>query len=224
MCGRIVQARSIEEYFQAIGWASPDVVEVIDPRQPTINVPPGTKPAVIRLSEAGVPSVAHIFWGYASPGYTRKPSNSARLDRILAGSPFWRHAFARGRVIVPSDGWYEWSLENGVKQPWLIKPKDGLPILMAAVSGWYPGAEPGPHHGMAIVTDDTAGGMVDIHDRRPVCLTREHAEEWLDPKTTPERARELAASGRPESAFVWHRVTQKMNNSRYQEPDSIDPI
>jgi putative SOS response-associated peptidase YedK len=224
MCGRIVQARSIEEYFQAIGWAAPDVVEIIGPRADGLNVPPGTKPAVIRMSEKGVPIVQHIYWGYAPPGWKKQPVSNARLDKILADSPFWRRLFERGRVIVPVDGWYEWTGEKGQRVPWFVKPKDGKPLLMAAVSAWYPGAALDAPHGMAVVSDDAAGGMVDIHDRRPVCLTREQAEEWLNPGTTLERAKELAASGRPESAFVWYRVTERMNDSRYQDPDSIEPI
>jgi putative SOS response-associated peptidase YedK len=32
---------------------------------------------------------------------------------------------------------------------------------------------------------------VDIHDRRLVVLSAEHAREWEDPETTPERAAEI---------------------------------
>lgn len=34
--------------------------------------------------------------------------------------------------------------------------------------------------------------MVDIHDRRPVVLSAEHAREWVDPDTSALRAEELA--------------------------------
>lgn len=79
-------------------------------------------------------------------------------------------------------------------------------------------------HGMAVVTDDTAGGMVDIHDRRPICLTQEDAQEWINPATPVERALEILGAARPETAFVWYRVDPKVNSSRYQGPDSIEPL
>ena|SRR5690606_37544709 len=95
---------------------------------------------------------------------------------------------------------------------------------MATISAWKEGAEPGEQHGLAIVTDDSAGGMVDVHDRRPVVLMAEHAREWLDPDTTVEQAKKLLSVARPESAFEWYEVTRKMGNSRYQGEDSSKPV
>jgi putative SOS response-associated peptidase YedK len=43
-----------------------------------------------------------------------------------------------------------------------------------------------------IITADSAGGMVDIHDRRPVTLSPELAREWLDPATPKERSEQMA--------------------------------
>ena len=176
-----------------------------------------------RLSDQ--PTVERVFWGYAPVWYKRRPVSNARMDTILAPKKsFWRGPIEHGRMIVPADGWYEWTKEGDGKVPWFIHPKDGKPIMMAAVSGWRPGAEPNKEHGMAIVTDDSAGGMVDIHDRRPVALSPEDAREWADLATPASRAKEIMAAGRPESSFVWYRVTTKMNSARYQLPDAIDPI
>lgn len=65
--------------------------------------------------------------------------------------------------------------------------------------------------------------MVDVHDRRPVALSPEHAREWLDPDTTVDQAKELLSVARPESAFEWYEVTKKVGNSRYQGADVTDP-
>lgn len=98
---------------------------------------------------------------------------------------------------------------------------------MAAVSGWRPDLawdDSGIHTGFAIVTDDAAKGMIDVHDRRPLVLTAEHAREWMDPGTTVDQAKELLSVARPESAFEWYEVTKKVGNSRYQGEDTITPI
>lgn len=127
-------------------------------------------------------------------------------------------------MIVPAEGWLEWTGEKPNKQPWFIWPVDGRPILMATIAAWKEGAEPGEPHGSAIVTDDSAGGMVDVHDRRPEVLTAEHAREWLDPDTTVDQAKELLSVARHESDFEWYQVTKKMGDSRYQGEDSSAPI
>jgi len=171
------------------------------------------------------PTLERVFWGFAPIWYKRSPVSNARIDTILdPKKSFWRGPIEHGRMIVPADGWYEWTKEGDGKVPWFIRPKDAKPIMMAAVSGWRPNAAPDKEHGMAIVTDDSAGGMVDIHDRRPVALSPEDAQEWADPATPVSRAKEIMAAGRPESAFVWYRVTTKMNSARYQLPDAIEPI
>lgn len=97
-------------------------------------------------------------------------------------------------------------------------------MLLAAITAWRPGAEPDEQHGFAIVTDDAAGGMLDVHDRRPVALTTGSALEWLAPDTAPATALELLTTARPEAAFQWYAVTPAMGNSRYQHPDAIAPI
>lgn len=81
---------------------------------------------------------------------------------------------------------------------------------MAAISGLREDGEVGKESGFAIVTDDSAGGMMDIHDRRPVVMTAEHAKEWMDPGTTVDQAKELLSVARPESVFEWYEVTRKI--------------
>ncbi|MDQ2184818.1 SOS response-associated peptidase family protein [Alcaligenaceae bacterium A4P071] len=92
-------------------------------------------------------------------------------------------------MIVPAYGWDEWTKEGDGKAPLFIPPKDGKPILMATISGWQPGAEPDEERGLAIVTDDSAGAMVDIHDRKQVVLTPEDAQEWAEAATPVSRAK-----------------------------------
>lgn len=125
---------------------------------------------------------------------------------------------------MPADGWYEWTGEKGDKVPWFISAKNEQPILMAGITAWEPGREALAETGFAIVTDDSAGGMVDIHDRRPVCLAADDALAWVDPDTLVDDALELLSTPRPESAFRWWQVTRAMGNSRYQLPDAAAPV
>src|SRR5690606_9149928 len=122
------------------------------------------------------------------------------------------------------DGWYECTGKKGDKQPWFISAKDEHPILMAGITAWEPGKEVLAETGFAIITDDAAGGMVDIHDRRPVCLTPDDAQNWIDTEISVGAALELLSTPRPESAFQWWPVTRAVGNSRYQLQDAAAPI
>lgn len=41
-------------------------------------------------------------------------------------------------VIVPADGWYDWTGEKGHKQPWYIRLKADKPMFMAGITNWKP--------------------------------------------------------------------------------------
>jgi len=221
MCGRIKQERSAFDYMETI---RTNMGTILDPGPGLkYNVPPGTRPMVFHRLGDGAGQVDRLFWGYKPPWYKRGPASNARLDTVLKGSPFWKPLLAR-RIIVPADGWYEWTGEKGDKQPWYINPKDGEPILMAGLTAWLPGREVLAETGFAVITDDAAGGMIDIHDRRPICLTPDDARAWIDPDLPVEQALALLSTPRPESAFQWWEVTRKMGNSKYQLPDASEPI
>ena len=186
------------------------------------NVPPGTRPLVMHQLGDGNDQMARLFWGYKPSWYKRAPVINARLDTILKKSPMWRALLGK-RVLVPADGWFEWTGEVGDKQPWYIHSKDGGPIYMAAITAWSPCKTEDVEHGFAIVTDDSAGGMLDVHDRRPIVLAPEAAREWTSPDTGVEAALELLSTARPETAFQWHPVTRQMSNVKYQAPNTDHP-
>ncbi|PLC55072.1 hypothetical protein CR155_05075 [Pollutimonas nitritireducens] len=221
MCGRIRQAGDGEQYMETLNWNPRAILN--DVQAPKFNVPPGTRPLTLHRLGDGSEQVERMFWGYKPAWYKRGPASNARLDTVLNGSPFWLPLLTR-RILVPAEGWYEWIGEKTSKQPWYIHAKNDAPILMAAIAAWSPGAEMNAAHGFAIVTDDAAGGMVDIHDRRPIVLAPEDALAWLDPATRVEDALAMLTTPRPESAFVWHPVTPAMGNSRYQLADASEPF
>ena len=76
-----------------------------------------------------------------------------------------------------------------------------------------------------IITADSAGGMVDIHDRRPVVLNPELAREWLDPATPKERAEQMVLhQGEPAEVFEWYKVDTAVGNVRNKGETLITQI
>ena len=98
------------------------------------------------------------------------PFRTVAESRYFA--PIWPH-----RCVVPANGWYEWTGEPGKKQPYYIHLKTEEPMFFAAIGEFSGHVE---HDGFVVITPDSQGGMVDIHDRRPVVLPPALAREWLD--------------------------------------------
>ena len=66
--------------------------------------------------------------------------------------------------------------------------------------------------------------MVDIHDRRPVVLSPELAQEWLAPDTPKERAEQIVLlQGEPTEAFEWFKADRAVGNVRNQGAALIAP-
>ncbi|KAB0507761.1 hypothetical protein F7R06_06300 [Pseudomonas moorei] len=132
----------------------------------------------------------------------------------------WPH-----RALIPIDSWFEWVDEGGPKkQPYLIRHRDQTPIFCGAI-GQYPNPEqaPGGHNGFVIITAESADGMVDIHDRRPVALSPELAREWLDPATPEERAEQVMLQCEPAEQFEWFKIDPALDNVRNQGRGLIEP-
>lgn len=210
MCGRVVQAMTWQEIFETLQYPPSQPQLDLGPVElwPRYNVYPHGSIAV--LSSAGDTLVAGTApWGWRPHWATdgRLPSN-ARSEKV-ARSNYWRAIWPHRRLI-PINGWFEWTKSGKERLPWYIRRRDGRPTLCAAVGQIHqPELQKGD--GVVLITADSLGGMVDVHDRRPIALTPERAREWLDPATPKERAEQMLLEGEPPEAFEWFRVSQEVN-------------
>lgn len=225
MCGRVAQHQSIHEFVKAIGeWPGPDQFRLTLAPLGQYNIPP-TQPIAV-LHAAGETLLADLLpWGWKPHWADKHPNQNARAEGV-ATSKYWRDAWPN-RAIIPIDGWFEWVDEGGPKkQPYYIKRRDGRPTLCAAI-GQFPGldGQVSPGNGSAVITADSLGGMVDVHDRRPVALPPELAREWLDGATPQERAEQMVLhQGEHSDEFEWFRVNASVGNPRNQGKQLIEPI
>ncbi|WP_281687373.1 SOS response-associated peptidase family protein [Pseudomonas citronellolis] len=86
------------------------------------------------------------------------------------------------------------------------------PVLFIPAVGQFPhpGGEPHDTDGFRMITDNAAGGMRNVHDRRPVVLSATQAYEWLDLQTGSERAEQLLHQGLP--AVEFYRVSKAVSH------------
>jgi putative SOS response-associated peptidase YedK len=192
------------------------------------NVAPTTRVEIIRPTENGL-SVDKVRWGWSpfwAKGEGKRPAPiNARVETVMTGK-YFKQLWPNGRALAPTNGWFEWVKDPSdpkKKQPYFIRLREEGPMFFAALAEVHRGLEPDPQDGFVIITADSDQGMVDIHDRRPVVLSPEHAREWVDPETTPERAAEIAKECcRPTEEFTWFEVSKDVGNVRNQGPRLIE--
>jgi putative SOS response-associated peptidase YedK len=104
-----------------------------------------------------------------------KPVNNARTDKL--GTPFWRHAFAQRRCLIPLTAWAEAQGEKGhMTRTWLSRPDAPL---FAAAGVWRPSDEWGECYSM-VMTDSAGTDAASVHERMPVLLAPADQARWLE--------------------------------------------
>ena len=214
MCGRFDQ-NDLPRLLNDFAWA--DELVNRSTAAPSWNVAPTTARPLFRLDGSHL-AVDDVHWGYQPFWAKRKIPVAINTRREKITGKYWAGLLKIGRVIVPADGWYEWTGEKGEKEPWHIHRANGGALYFAGLAGTTrPDDEHKPAGGFTIVTDDAQGGMVDVHDRRPIVFTADDAKTWLDLATSPEQAEQMAREAAlGPGQFEWFRVDRAVGNVRNQ--------
>lgn len=168
-----------------------------------------------------VPSFAK---GTEMKGYA---TSNARIESLLQ-KPLYSQSMRRGwRCIVPVEGFYEWKTVGGQKQPYFIYMDDPSKMLMMA--GLYSYNQTKQIFSYSVITTNAKGLMTKVHHRMPVVLsTDEEVYLWLDTETeSMDKAYNLlvkVANNLDKAPLCMHKVTPRMNSTRYNEPDCTLPI
>jgi len=178
MCGRYAffsPAEAVRRTF-----ALDDVPEL----EPRYNVAPTQDVPAVRAAEEGARQFAMLHWGLV-PKWAKERAIGNRMinarAETLAEKPSFRDAFRKRRCLVLTDGWYEWQVAPGGKQPWFIRMKDARPFAFAGLwERWKDPANGSLLESCTIVTTDAAASIRKIHDRMPVVLAESHWDRWLD--------------------------------------------
>ncbi|OON23767.1 hypothetical protein X801_00317, partial [Opisthorchis viverrini] len=180
---------------------------------PSYNLAPGCFTPVLVLGKfVGAESIVAIqpmYWGLV-PSFAPKESSAsfatsnARIESLLQ-KPTYGSSMRQGkRCVVLAQGFYEWKTTDGRKQPYYVYPSDPKKLLMMA-------------------------GVFAFHEQKQVVLTTDDdVNTWLDPSVlNPQQAQAFLtriASEAKLAPLSMHPVTQRMNSTRYNEPDCIAPL
>lgn len=171
---------------------------------PRYNIAPASQVLIVRNREAAMVP-AFVRWGLV-PHWAKDPSIGAKLNNAraetVAEKPSFRDAYRKRRCLIPANGFYEWKLENGLKQPYYIHPSGGALFAFAGLWEQWKDLQT-----CAVITTEANKKMAAIHDRMPVIVSPAEYATWLD-------GGELALRPCPETAIDIRRVSRAVNNAR----------
>ena len=144
---------------------------------------------VIALSRSGKRAVFPMKWGYTVP----KPGGGSRLlinarAETAADKPTFRESWRAHRCLIPASWYFEWEHLTAADGKKTIGPKYSIRPEAESVSwlcGLYRMEEGLPV--FVILTREAGNGTRFIHDRMPLMLPRERADEWIRPDADPDK-------------------------------------
>jgi putative SOS response-associated peptidase YedK len=227
MCGRFVQERSVTELAELFE-AEPLAAAIEELATPRYNLAPTDPAAVVVERIDGRRAIAAYRWGliphWATSAREAARTINARAETV-ATTPAFREAFRRRRCLVPSNGFYEWSIVDGRRVPFLIRNRDGSPLVFAGLwAGWRDPTSGESRRTFTIVTTTAGDAIRPLHDRMPVALAREDWATWLDPESADPVALRVILERATDAGLEMQRVSPLVNSVRNQGPDLIEPL
>ena len=176
MCGRFAQRSDPKRLAREFKVAEAPQVEArynIAPTQEILGV----------LEAADGREMKFFKWGLI-PSWAKDASMGSRLinarSETVEEKPAFREAFKRRRCIIPADGFYEWQLTGGKKQPFFFQMKDERPFGFAGLWERWQGVAGQVIESCTILTTEANEVLRAVHDRMPVILHSDDYELWLD--------------------------------------------
>jgi len=173
------------------------------------NIAPTLPVLIVRKDGA-----ASARWGLV-PHWAKDPSMGARMNNAraetVAEKPAFRDAYRSRRCLIPASGFYEWTSEFGLRQPYYVHPAESELFAFAGLWERWRDLET-----CAVITTDANAKMAAVHDRMPVILPPEQYAAWLG-------GQEGLLQPCPENSISIRRVSRAVNSARNDDPSLIDP-
>lgn len=140
------------------------------------EVYPGTNGLVVAEGRARTMSWGFplVLKGRQGQPLKPKPVTNAREDKLLTG--FWLPSFKSRRCLIPVTAWAEAEGRRGAMTRTWYQVEGQQTFAVAGL--WRPTPEWGDASTM--VMTEACSQMVDVHDRMPVILAREHWHCWTE--------------------------------------------
>lgn len=209
MCGRFVLFTTGDELLSEVA-TLPGINHVEAPDgtpPPRYNIAPTNQVPLIRIAEQAA-RIDAARWGLLptwKKDDTGMPLFNARGETV-AEKPSFRSAFKTRRGLMVLDGYYEWKQTESGKQPYYVRPAEGL---LYAAALWETGLD---RLSTTMITTDATDNMAWLHHRLPLFLRDDEIRQWVD--GTPEEALELVHPSRVADTLQWNEAAKEVGNVR----------
>ena len=221
MCGRFVtsiDAALEREFHLTRGWAQFFRSYNVTPSQP---VPVIRKHEGEREGTLMRFGLIPFFAKGEDGGYS---TINARIETMRT-SPAYRTAWKRGqRCLILANGFYEWQVVTGGKQPWYIGCADQPTFAFAGLWDRSQPPEGDAILSCTIITLPASPFMAQIHNtkqREPAILRREDIETWLS--GTPDEAYACLAPYPDDLRSAWP-VSTRVNSPKNNDATLIEAV
>jgi putative SOS response-associated peptidase YedK len=212
MCGRFTLATPAEILAALFG------IESADWNDPHYNIAPQTRVVSIRGGRGGKRKAQSLLWGALNPR-DGKPVINARSETV-ATSPLFAAAFAGARILVPADGFFEWTKEGKRRQGHYFRQPGSKPFAFGGLAVSPPRSAHLPEPAVVILTTGASESVKDVHDRMPLVVPPADFDLYLDPLAALTDVQKILAQG-AHTQWASHPVGPSVNNVRNDGPDNI---
>lgn len=109
------------------------------------------------------------------------------------------------------NGYYEWKLIQGKKQPYYVTTKSQNPLYVAAIYDIFESdSNTDPLYSFTILTCPANDSISWLHERQPLILTESQVSEWIDNRLPP-------------NASIVHRISELSQNNQDDEESTEEP-
>ncbi|OGU18628.1 MAG: hypothetical protein A2X85_17470 [Geobacteraceae bacterium GWF2_54_21] len=221
MCGRFTSLLSpeliiaIRELFG---------VPVPDSAEPRYNVAPSQQVWVVR-QEGDHNRLDLMKWGLI-PFWAKDPKIGSKMinarSETVQEKPAFRQAIKFRRCIIPAAGFYEWMRSGDKKQPYYIRMADGSPMFLAGLWEQWKSVEDEKFLETFTILTTAANDLVaPLHDRMPVILQSEDRNLWLSHSMHDPEQLQGMYQPFPSNQLEAYKVSDLVNNPRFDSPDCI---
>lgn len=222
MCGRFtltINENEIVDHFKV----SRDEYEL----KPRYNIAPSQTIAVINGS-SGRRVLEGYRWGlvpfWAKDIKIGYKMINARAETIQS-KPAFRHLITTKRIIIPSDGFYEWKREGkDKKQPYRFQIKSKGVYGFAGLYDEWKDPDGETLRSCTIITTEPNDLVANVHDRMPVILDDKEADFWLDPDVQDKEKLQELLSPFPTANMLSYPVSAAVGNVKNTGSELIDEI
>lgn len=188
----------------------------------TYNAAPSQPLPIVTRQSPNSLTLAH--WGIIPP-WAKEPKTSfatinAKAETLLE-KPLYNRLVGKRRCLVPANGFYEWKLAKGGKQPHFIKVKDEKTFAFAGLYDKWESERGDLIYSFTIITCDSNSQMRPIHNRMPVILRRGDEDIWIN--TDAEKQSAMALLGPYTGQLELWPVSRAVNNPRNNSSDLVTP-